>query len=229
MTGPVDLAAAVRTALWAADGDPDRAAAQQRYMRSTLPFHGLAVPAVRVIVRGVVREHPTPGYDEWHAAIRDLWDTAEVREDRYAALGVARSVPAHARAAESLDLYRHLVVTGAWWDLVDETAAHLVGAVLRAHPGTADTLRRWATEDDRWLRRTAILAQLRSRAATDRRLLTDVIDPNVSHPDFFVRKAIGWALRQYSRVDDDAAAWVRETVEGYGSRLSPLSRREALR
>src|SRR5690606_13686071 len=65
VTGPVDLAAAVRTALRAADGDPDRAAAQQRYMRSTLPFHGLAVPAVRVIVRGVVREHPTPGYDEW--------------------------------------------------------------------------------------------------------------------------------------------------------------------
>lgn len=229
MTGDVDLATAVRSVLRSAPGDADRAAAQQRYMRSSLPFHGLAVPTVRALVRGVTRELPRPGYAEWHSAVRTLWDTAELREERYAALGVARSVPAHARAEQSLPLYRHLVVTGAWWDLVDETAAHLVGAVLRAHPATADTLRRWACEDDRWLRRTAILAQLRSRAATDRGLLTDVIEPSLGHPDFFVRKAIGWSLRQYAHVDDDAAAWVRAVVEGYGDRLSPLSRREALR
>ena len=225
-----DLADAVRAALHAAEGDPERAAAQQRYMRSAMPFRGLAVPAVRALVRGVVRGRPVPAYDEWHAAVRSLWDEAGFREDRYAAIGVARSTPAHARAAESLPLYRHLVVTGAWWDLVDETASHLVGAVLRAHHATtADTMRRWARDEHSWLRRAAILSQLGSRGLTDRRLLADVIEPNLDDGEFFIRKAIGWALRQYARVDDDTAAWVRGFVTDHGQRLSPLSRREALR
>lgn len=229
MAGPADLATTIRAALDGAGGDPARAAAQQRYMRSALPFRGLAVPAVRALVRGVVRTRPTPSYEEWTAAVRALWDGAEYREDRYAAIGVARSVPAHARAASSLPLYRHLAVTGAWWDLVDETAAHLVGAVLRGHPGTATALRAWARDEDRWLRRSAILAQLRCKEHTDRELLVDVIEPNLADPDFFVRKAIGWSLRQYAHLDDDAAAWVRVLVAEYGERLSPLSRREALR
>ncbi len=229
MPGPTDLATEVREAVRAVAGDDARAAAQQRYMRSSLPFRGLAVPTVRATVRRVARGRPSPSYAEWEAAVRALWDGAEFREDRYAALGVARSVPAHARAPESLGLYRHLVVTGAWWDLVDETAAHLVGAVLRADRSTADELRRWAREEDRWLRRTAILAQLRSKEYTDRRLLLDVIEPNLADRDVFVRKAIGWALRQYAQLDGGAAAWVERTVARYGERLSPLSRREALR
>ncbi|TNC18527.1 DNA alkylation repair protein [Georgenia sp. 311] len=225
----MDLAAAVRDAVRSAAGDPVRAAAQQRYMRSALPFRGLAVPTVRTLVRGVVRGRPAPGYAEWSAAVEALWDGAEFREERYAALGVARSAPEHARAEASLPLYRHLVLTGAWWDLVDETAAHLVGAVLRAHHETAEDLRAWAREEDRWLRRAAILSQLRSKEYTDRRLLVDVIEPNLADPDVFVRKAIGWALRQYAHLDDAAAAWVRDLVAGYGQRLSPPSRREALR
>ena len=229
MSGAADLVAELRTALDTAGGDPGRAAAQQRYMRSALPFRGLPVPTVRALVRGVVRTRPSPTYDEWATAVRTLWDGAEHREDRYAAIGLARSVPGHARTEESLPLYRHLVLTGAWWDLVDETAAHLVGAVLRAHPATAAELRAWAREEDVWLRRTAILAQLRAKERTDRRLLVDVVEPNLAEPDFFVRKAIGWALRQYAHVDDDAAAWVRRFVTENGERLSPLSRREALR
>lgn len=222
-----DLAEAVRAALRAAGGDPERAVGQQRYMRSALPFRGLTVPAVRAAVRGAVRGQPSPTYEEWRAAVRTLWDDAQFREDRYAAIGVARGMPEHARALPSLDLYRHLVVTGAWWDVVDEVAPHLVGAVLRAHLGTADTLRGWAREEDRWLRRAAILAQLRHRDVTDRALLVDVVEPNLADPDFFVRKAIGWALRQYRQHGGDH--WVRAFVDDCGERMSPLSRREALR
>lgn len=229
MPGATDLVARIRSALDAAGGDPARAAAQRRYMRSTLPFRGLAVPAVRAVVRQVVRDVPSLSYAEWHGAVLTLWDQAAFREDRYAAVGLARSRPGYARMVESLPLYRHLVLTGAWWDLVDEIASHLVGAVLRAHPATADTLRDWAREDSPWLRRAAILSQLSSKDGTDRRLLLDVIEPNLADREFFIRKAVGWALRQYSRVDDDAATWVRRTVTGYGAGLSPLSRREALR
>lgn len=229
MAADAGIVSAVGAALDAAPGDPARAVGQQRYMRSALPFRGLTVPVVRTLVRDAVRDLPRPTYAAWEAAVRTLWDEAEFREDRYAALGVARAFPVLARESGALPLYRHLVVTGGWWDLVDEIAAHLVGGVLRAHPATADTLRGWARTDDRWLRRTAILAQLRSKERTDRRLLRDVIEPNLADPDFFIRKAIGWSLRQHSRVDDDAAAWVRATVAAYGERLSPLPRREALR
>ncbi len=86
-------------------------------------------------------------------------------------------------------------------------------------------LRGWATDPDRWLRRTAVICQLSARAGTDLDLLTDAIEANVDDPDFFLRKGIGWALRQYARDDPE---WVRTFVANHPE-LSPLSRREALR
>ena len=127
----------------------------------------------------------------------------------------------------SLPLYRHLVVTGAWWDLVDETAAHLVGGVLGGHRAdTTPVVRSWSRDDDLWLRRTSVLAQLRHRADTDTGLLRDVIEANVDDTSFWLRKAIGWALRSYAATDPD---WVRAEVARLGPRLSGLSRREAIK
>jgi 3-methyladenine DNA glycosylase AlkD len=115
-------------------------------------------------------------------------------------------------------------VTGAWWDLVDELA-HAVGAVLRAvGPPAASVVREWSRDEDLWLRRVAILSQLGARARTDPVLLADCIAPNLADRAFFIRKAIGWALRDYARTDP---AWVAAFVLAAGDRLSPLSRREA--
>jgi 3-methyladenine DNA glycosylase AlkD len=87
-------------------------------------------------------------------------------------------------------------------------------------------MRSWAVADDLWLRRTAILAQLHFGPKTDRGLLVEVIEPNLVDREFFIRKAIGWALRQYARTNPE---WVRRAVDGWGDRLSPLSRREAVK
>jgi 3-methyladenine DNA glycosylase AlkD len=115
-------------------------------------------------------------------------------------------------------------VTGAWWDLVDELTRP-VGAVLRAvGPPAASVVRAWSTDDDLWLRRAAILCQLGARAGTDRVLLADCIAPNLADREFFIRKAIGWALRDLARTDP---VWVAAYVRAAGDRLSPLSRREA--
>ncbi len=96
-----------------------------------------------------------------------------------------------------LDLYRHLVVTGAWWDHVDEVAAHLVGGVLAGHRTVVTpVMRAWARDDDLWVRRTAVLSQLRHGADTDTALLHDVIEANLDDRSFWLRKAIGWALRE---------------------------------
>lgn len=214
----------IREAL-AAHADPERAAAQQAYMRSKMPFYGLPMSVVRREVRRAVQAPVTP------SDVRLLWDEATHREERYAAITLLRHRVsrewAHDPSPETLDLLRHLITTGAWWDLVDEIASHCVGDLLRAHPAVmAPVLRGWSREPDLWLRRTAIISQLRSGDATDLDLLTFAIEGSVDDPDFFARKAIGWALRQHARSDP---AWVRAYVDANRDRLSPLSVREALK
>ena len=120
-----------------------------------------------------------------------------------------------------------MVVTGAWWDYVDEVAARRVGPILRSDPtGVTPILRGWARDPDLWRRRVAIIAQLGSREATDTELLAYVVDANLSDPDFFIRKAIGWALREHTKTDP---AWVRHFVAARAGLMAPLSRREAMR
>ena len=116
------------------------------------------------------------------------------------------------------DLWRHLVVTGAWWDVVDETASHLVGDVLARHrPRRPRPSSAWATDEDLWLRRTAVIAQLGHRDDTDLDLLVRALEANLDDRSFWLRKAIGWALRDYARTDPD---WVRAYVASAGDRLS---------
>ena len=213
----------------AAQADPVRAEGQQRYMKSALPFYGLTTPEVRAAVRAVLATDPVPDRTTWLAIVRTLWDGATHREERYAALGVLR-FRAHRRwlVADDalLHLLRHLITSGAWWDLVDETS-HVVGELLRIDPATMTALlRAWSREPDVWLRRVSIIAQLGFRQATDVELLTYAIDGSLDDPDFFARKAIGWALREYAKTDPD---WVRAFVRTNQGRLSSLSRREALK
>jgi 3-methyladenine DNA glycosylase AlkD len=212
----------------AAAGDPERAAAQQRYMKSELPYFGLAAPQLKALLRPHLALYSPGDRGEWEADVRRLWDGATHREEWYVALALARH-----RAAGPwqdpgvLDLYRHLVVTGAWWDVVDEVAGHLVGGVLAGHrAATTPVVAGWATHDDLWLRRTAVLSQLRHKGDTDLDLLTHAIDHNAADRSFWLRKAIGWALREYARTDP---TWVRAFVVQRAETLSPLSQREALR
>ena len=165
--------------------DPDRAPAMQAYMKSTLPFRGVGSPVLHRICREAVGQHPPLDRVAWEDAVRELWDDARYREERYAALAVAgdRRYRGH-RDPASLDLDRHLVVSGAWWDLVDAVATRHVGDVLERHRVDATpVVRAWAGEDDLWLRRTAVLAQLKHREATDTTLLREVLDRNDLTPD----------------------------------------------
>ena len=125
-----------------------------------------------------------------------------------------------------LALYEEIIRTGAWWDLVDGVA-HRPGRPVAGPPGRTDAgARRWSRDEDFWVRRAAITAQLGAKAATDTDLLAAVIEANLEDPEFFIRKAIGWALRQYARTDP---AWVQAFVRRHWDELSPLSRKEALR
>ena len=210
----------------AAAGDPEKAVQQQRYMKSAMPYYGLAAPELRALLRPHLRSFAPGDRAEWERVVRTCWDDATHREEWYAAIALARHRSAHAwQDAGTLDLYRHLVVTGAWWDVVDEIAQHLVGACLLAdRDQVTDVMRAWAVEDDLWLRRTSVICQISHGADVDRDLLTFAIESNLDDTSFWLRKAIGWALRQHARVDP---AWVRAYVDSLGDRLSGLSRREA--
>lgn len=209
--------------------DPQRAAEQQRYMKSEMAFLGIRVPDVRRVAGAVVaRPELALDDDRWWATILQLWDGASYREHRYAALALARHrrYRVASREVASLELYGYLIRSGAWWDLVDETS-HLVGEVRVTHPEEATPIvRAWAEDECLWIRRVAIICQLGYKEATDTDLLAACIEVNLGDSDFFICKAIGWALRHYGRTDP---GWVRSLVERLGERLSPLSVREALK
>lgn len=131
------------------------------------------------------------------------------------------------RTPAALPMLEEMILTGAWWDLVDPLATHHLGDVLRSDRRRVGSLmRRWAAGRDPWKRRAAILSQFRFKGDTDLDLLYACIEPNLSAKDFFLRKAIGWALRQYAWID---AREVQRYVRAHRDRLSPLSVREALK
>lgn len=216
------LISAIRTTL-ARAGDPAKAAGQQRYMKSAMPFYGVAVPEVRKIVRQLAKERPIGDEGTWGATIRVLWTRASHREERYAALALARlaSYRQWATQADTLPLWQDLVLSAQWWDLCDEIS-HLTGGVLAAHPETAAELRAWSRHENLWVRRVAVLSQLRFKADTDAELLAYCIEGSITDADFFARKGVGWALREYSKTDPE---WVGGFIAEHPG-LSPLSVRE---
>jgi len=192
-------------------------------MKSAMPFLGVRVPEVRRIVRRLVRELDVRGAGALAAAAAELWDGATHREERYAATALLAQ-PALRGDASLVPLYEQMARTGAWWDHVDDLA-HRIGELHDADPtGTATLVRGWARDDFLWIRRLAILSQLGRKDRIDLDLLAEVIEPNLEDREFFIRKAIGWALREASYVDP---AWVRAYVADH--ELSPLTRREALK
>jgi 3-methyladenine DNA glycosylase AlkD len=124
-------------------------------------------------------------------------------------------------------MYEEMVVTGAWWDYVDDIAVHRLGPMLLAFPKPMSReIRAWSRDPDMWKRRASIICQVLARGETDIGLLSAAIEPNLGDRDFFIRKAIGWALREHAKVEP---AWVAAYVAAHESELSGLSRREALK
>ncbi|MEZ5243703.1 MAG: DNA alkylation repair protein [Acidimicrobiales bacterium] len=213
--------------------DPDRAVGQQRYMKSAMPYHGVAMPEVRRIATAVDRAHPFADRVEWETGVLEIWREATHREQRYAATQLAaRSSYRRWLDGEALPMIEEMIVTGAWWDHVDALAGDHMGEMLRQDPERVrPAMWAWATDpiernEAVWRRRTSILCQLTAKDATDLDLLFHAIEASMDSTEFFLRKAIGWALRQYARTDPEE---VRAYVHRQEDRLSGLSRREALK
>lgn len=222
-----NLISAIRTAL-AQNANPEKAAGMRAYMKSAMPYRGVQTPVRRKLVRAALREHPLESREDWLAAVLDLWRDAAYREERYVAQDITGAPQFRTyRDLDTLPLYEEMVVSGAWWDLVDDVATHKLRELVDNHPGEMVVhMRGWSTDADLWKRRSSIICQVKRKEATDLDLLFDCIEPNLADPDFFIRKAIGWALRDLAWTD-------LQTVEDYvarnADRLSTLSKREALK
>lgn len=208
-----------------AHANPERAAPMRAYMRDRFPFLGIVKPAREALDREIVRDLPEPTEADLEAIARACWAMPERELHYFAMRYLAKHAPKVASAA-FLDVVRTLVTTHAWWDTVDDLAQNVVGPLVARHPELRATMDAWAEDEDPWIARTAILHQNKYRANTDPRRLFAYCRARASEKDFFMRKAIGWALRTYAAVDPDAVA---RFVEENEARLSPLSKREALR
>jgi len=208
--------------------DPSKAPLMQAYMKSGMPYLGIQAVSFRRTTKTVLAAHPLDSFEDWHDTALELWRGARYREERYA---VIELVGFHKyeifRTLGALPLYEEIITTGAWWDYVDSIAGHQLGELLRRYPKELRViLREWAVSDDLWKRRSAILAQLKFKGDTDLKLLYDCMRPSLARPEFFLRKAIGWALRQHAWTDPKE---VVRFVKAHEKQLSPLSKREALK
>jgi 3-methyladenine DNA glycosylase AlkD len=219
-----ELLGRLRVAVVAAR-DPARAASATAYMRNQFPYAGVTMPRLTAIYRAAVTGlTPPAGEAELGRFALACWEQPE-REYQY--LGV-RHLRRHVRLITPafLPTLERLITTRPWWDTVDELAVHVAGDLVARHPELRTALAGWLVSDDIWLARTAILHQERWKERTDAGVLFDWCLRRSADREFFIRKAIGWALRSYAKVAPEAVA---AFLDAHGGELSALSRREAER
>lgn len=220
--GGTGIAEEARSQL-AAVADPSKAGPMAAYMKTDMPFYGVQKTPRKAIIRSLVRLFPAETHDTYQSNIRSLWEQPH-REEKYLAIAYARSFKEFIEL-RSVPLYRELVVEGAWWDFVDEVAVQLIGPVHMKSPRELEPqIRSWILDEDMWLRRSSIITQLKHKDRTDTGLLSDSCTANFSDREFFIRKAIGWALREFAKTNP---SWVRAFVSSNKDAMAPLSLREA--
>ena len=209
--------------LLSAHAHPSKSAPMKRYMRNQFEYLGIALPELTALMNEQQRLHGLPAHADLDAVLRDLW-ALPAREYQYAANSLLYRLQAEL-PRDIVATIEYLLVTKSWWDTVDSIATGPLGVHFKRFPSIRKKyLARWRKSDNFWLRRSCILFQLNYKSDTDFALLSDIICENLGSKEFFINKAIGWALRQYTRTDPDA---VRRFVAA--TPLHPLSAREALK
>jgi 3-methyladenine DNA glycosylase AlkD len=199
----------------------ENAAKMQRYLKTDMPMYGVQKPA-RLQVEKIMHSNlVVDSFDMYRASIESLWELPH-REEKYLAIDLALK---HRKfiGLETLDLFESMVrMDYMWWDLCDPISINMVGRIASQHD-MEPKLRQWIRDDNMWIRRTAILAQLKHKTGTKADLLFDLCREQMHEKEFFVRKAIGWALREYSKTNAEVVVSFLQKEKG---RLSGLSYRE---
>lgn len=203
----------------------ERGEAMSAYMKNKFVFLGIPAPDRKTLVKPWIQRLNKDVLPEDRGdLIRELW-ILEEREYQYAAIDWMLTWKKNTWSKEDIELLRWMITQKSWWDTVDLIASHSVGAYFRLFPEqVATVLRDWDDDASFWLHRAGIIFQLKYKDQTNLPRLFHQIEKHRSNKEFFIQKAIGWALRQVSEVHPE---WVRATVESLG--LEGLAKREALR
>ena len=204
--------------------DDECAGPMAAYMKHRFAFFGVAAGPWRGAQRPFVRSLRDADVDEVLDTARLCWEQP-VREFLYTASDLLRAHASRLGGEHLIDI-EGLIRTKSWWDTVDLLAAHVVGPIVSSDRQLALVMDRWIDDDDIWIARTAILHQLTYRDRTDVDRLFRYVDRRSGDTEFFVRKASGWALREYAKTDPDE---VLAHIDRHEDELSGLSKREALK
>jgi 3-methyladenine DNA glycosylase AlkD len=209
--------------LFEQNANPIQAAPMKKYMRDQFEYLGIKTPQNTALQKQFYKERGIPELAELDEVLRDLWALPQ-REFQYVGMGLLSKYEKQL-PAEFIELVEYLITTKSWWDTVDAIASHTVETHFRRFPNVREKyLKKWRQSKNIWLRRTTILFQLSYKQETDFALLKEIISENLGSDEFFINKAIGWALRQYAYTDPQA---VKKFVKS--TPLPPLSRREAMK
>jgi 3-methyladenine DNA glycosylase AlkD len=209
--------------LFEQNADPVQAAPMKKYMRDQFEYLGIKSPQFKILMKEHIAAHGLPSVEELDEVARELWGLPH-REFQYAANSLIGRIEKKLPKGFA-PTFEHLITHKSWWDTVDTLAGGPVGVHFQRFPDVREKyLAGWRKSNDFWLRRTCILFQLNYKKETDFGLLSEIIRENLGSKEFFINKAIGWALRQYARTDPRA---VKKFVKA--TDLHPLSRREAMK
>lgn len=209
--------------LFEQQANAENAVPMKKYMRNQFEFLGIKSPKQKALVKQFVAENGLPELSQMDNLVRELWSWPE-REYQYVALALLDKLQKRL-TPDSVPLLENLITTKSWWDTVDSIAIHNVGKLLKQYPEIRDAvIAPWRNSENFWLRRTTLLFQLSYKAATDEALLFVLVEENRESTEFFIQKAMGWALREYSKTSPKAVQIFVAKTE-----LPSLSQREALK
>ena len=197
---------------------PDDAVAMKAYMKNKFEFLGVKTPVRRKLAKAFFKQQ-TDSVIDW-VFINESWDNP-YRELQYAALDYLE-IRKKLLTPSDLPGLKKLAQTKSWWDTID-FLDRLVGSIIARFPETKEIILSWSCDKDFWLRRLAIDHQLLRKEETDTELLEKILVNNLSQTEFFINKAIGWALRDYSKTNPN---WVRDFIERHQAEMAALSIRE---
>jgi 3-methyladenine DNA glycosylase AlkD len=207
------------TASFHAHRNPEKSLQMENYMKNNFPFLGIQTPIRNTLQKPFLQNLKSEKEIDWDL-VHGLWNEKE-REFQYVVIDYLIAKKKQLTPTD-LNLIKQLISTKSWWDSVDLLASHLVGFIFQHFPEAQEEILQWATSENLWLRRTSIICQLKSKSNTNTAFLTQTITSNLNSNEFFINKAIGWALREYSKSDPK---WVSEFIEKHS--LHSLSKKEA--
>lgn len=205
-----------------AQADAERAEQMANYMKTSMPFYGVPAPKCKEVLRQLRKAYPVDGPQSLEAQIDALWALPH-REEKYIAISLAKASKKHIDWS-LLPCFEAMIREGQWWDFVDPLATHMIGHLIELEPERGLALMdEWIMDEDMWIRRTVLISQLRRKTQTDAERLFSYCALRMDEKAFFIRKAIGWALREYSKVAPEA---VFAFLQEHAHHLSGLSYRE---